>query len=101
MKKIITFLLFTLSVYGAFSQNAITYKNGKTQKVMVLTTNDNDITCQDFENKEHFTISRGFMKSHLYKISTLNCSSNHFCKFHIPVIKIKLHFTVFITSITK
>ena len=44
MKKFITLLLLTLSVYSAFSQDVITYKNGKTQKVLVLTTNDNDIT---------------------------------------------------------
>jgi hypothetical protein len=50
MKRIITLLLLSLSVYGAFSQDVITYKNGKTQKVVILTTNDNDITCQDFES---------------------------------------------------
>lgn len=67
MKKIITFLLFTVSFYGAFSQDVITYKNGKTQKVVVLTTNNNDITCQDFESKEQFTISRSFISSVVYQ----------------------------------
>ena len=41
------------------------------------------------------------MKSHLYKISTLNYSSNRFCKFHIAVIKIKLYFIIFTTSTIK
>ena len=67
MKKIITLLLLTLSVYDAFSQDVITYKNGKTQKVLVLTTNDNDITCQDFESKEQFTISRSFISLVVYQ----------------------------------
>jgi hypothetical protein len=67
MKRIITLLLLTLSVYGAFSQDVITYKNGKTQKVVVLTTNDNDITCQDFESKEQFTISRSLIESVVYQ----------------------------------
>lgn len=60
MKRIIKLLFFTLSVYSAFSQDVITYKNGKTQNVVIFTTNDNYITCQDFENKEQFTISRSF-----------------------------------------
>lgn len=67
MKRIITFLLFTLSIYSAFSQDVITYKNGKTQKVMVLTTNEKDITCQDIESKEQFTISRSFINSIVYQ----------------------------------
>lgn len=67
MKRIITLLLLTLSVYGAFSQDVITYKNGKTQKVLVFTTNDNDITCQDFESKEQFTISRSLIESVVYQ----------------------------------
>jgi hypothetical protein len=67
MKKIITLLLLTLSFYGAFSQDIITYKNGKTQKVVVLTTNNNDITCQDFESKEQFTISRSLIESVVYQ----------------------------------
>ena len=66
MKTTITLLLLTLSVYNAFSQDVITYKNGKTQKVVVLTTNDNDITCQDFESKEQFTISRSLVKLVVY-----------------------------------
>jgi hypothetical protein len=67
MRKIITSLLLTLSVYCAFSQDVITYTNGKTQKVVVLTTNDNDITCQDFETKEQFTISRTFLSDIKYQ----------------------------------
>lgn len=67
MKKFITLLLLTLSVYSAFSQDIITYKNGKTQKVLVLTTNENDITCQDFESKEQFTISRSFIETVIYQ----------------------------------
>ena len=67
MKRIITLLLLTLSIYSAFSQDVITYKNGKTQKVVVLTTNDNDITCQDFESKEQFTISRSLIESVVYQ----------------------------------
>jgi len=67
MKKIIPLLLFTLSIYGAFSQDVITYKNGKTQKVVILTTNENNITCQDFESKDQFTISRSFIASVVYQ----------------------------------
>lgn len=67
MKKIITLLLLTLSVYDTFSQDVITYKNGKTQKVVVLTTNEKDITCQDFDSKEQFTISRSLIESVVYQ----------------------------------
>jgi hypothetical protein len=67
MKIFITLLLFTLSIYDAFSQDVITYKNGKTQKVVVLTTNENDITCQDFETKEQFTISKTFLSNIKYQ----------------------------------
>ena len=67
MKRIITLLLLILSVYGAFSQDVITYKNGKTQKVVVLTTNENDITCQNFESKEQFTISKTFLSNIKYQ----------------------------------
>lgn len=55
-------LLFAL-ITTSFSQDLLTYKNGKTQKVQVLTTNQNDVTCEDFETKEHFTISRSFLSS--------------------------------------
>lgn len=79
MKRIIILLLLTLSVFRAFCQDVITYKNGKTQKVLVLTTNDNDITCQDFESKEQFTISRGLIESVVYQAGkTINL--NNFIK---------------------
>lgn len=63
MKTILTFLYFTFSIFTSFSQDILTCKNGKTQKVIVLTTNENDITCQDFETKDQFTISRSFLGS--------------------------------------
>ena len=67
MKKIITLLLLTFSVCCAFSQDIITYKNGKTQKVVVMTTNEQNISCQDFETKEQFTISRSFISEIKYQ----------------------------------
>jgi hypothetical protein len=67
MKTILTLILFTFSTFQSFSQDILTYKNGKTQKVIVLTTNENDVTCQDFETKEQFTISRSFLSSVQYQ----------------------------------
>lgn len=68
MKTILTLLLITLTIFESFSQDILTYKNGKTQKVMVLSTNENDITCQDFETKDQFTISRSFLTSIEYQM---------------------------------
>jgi hypothetical protein len=67
MKTILTLLFFTISIFTSFSQDILTYKNGKTQKVIVLTTTENDITCQDFETKDQFTISRSFLTSIEYQ----------------------------------
>ena len=41
------------------------------------------------------------MKLPSLSIFPLICSSNRFGKFHIPVIKIKLYFTIFMTSTIK
>ena len=67
MKTIQTLLLITFSIFTSFSQDIITYKNGKTQKVIILTTDKNDITCQDFETKDQFTIARSFLTSIEYQ----------------------------------
>ncbi len=67
MKTILTLLLLTMSIFTSLSQDILTYKNGKTQKVIVLTTSENDITCQDFETKDQFTISRSFLTSIEYQ----------------------------------
>ena len=67
MKTILTLLLCIFSIFTSFSQDILTYKNGKTQKVVVLTTDENNITCQDFETKDQFTISRSFLTSVEYQ----------------------------------
>jgi hypothetical protein len=67
MKTILTLMFLTFTIFTSFSQDILTYKNGKTQKVVVLTTTENDITCQDFETKDQFTISRSFLTSIEYQ----------------------------------
>lgn len=66
-KLFLTFsLLFTI-FFVSYAQDIITYKNGKTQKVIVLTTNQETVTCQDFETKEQFSISRTFINNVKYQ----------------------------------
>ena len=64
---ILTFL-FTF-IFSTFSkaQDIITYKNGKTQKVIVLTSNQETITCQDFDTKERFSISKILIENVKYQ----------------------------------
>jgi hypothetical protein len=64
---LLTFFLLITSSFLANAQDIITYKNGKTQTVIVLTTNQQTITCQDFETKETFSISKALISSVKYQ----------------------------------
>jgi hypothetical protein len=67
MKQITTIVLLFILVSSSYSQDILTYKNGKTQKVNILTTNQSDVTCEDFETKEQFILSRTFLLSIKYQ----------------------------------
>ncbi len=67
IKSLLTFsILFIFSLITK-AQDIFTYKNGKTQKVTVLTTNQETVTCQDFETKEQFSISKTFISTIKYQ----------------------------------
>jgi hypothetical protein len=66
-KSLLTFSLLFIICFVSNAQDLITYKNGKTQKVIVLTTNQETITCQDFETKEQFSISKSFISDVKYQ----------------------------------
>jgi hypothetical protein len=64
---LLTFLFIVIASFLSNAQDIITYKNGKTQKVIVLTTTQETITCQDFETKEKFSISRTLIDNIKYQ----------------------------------
>ncbi|MEY4539053.1 MAG: hypothetical protein RLZZ306_810 [Bacteroidota bacterium] len=66
-KFLLIFALFSIFSHISKAQDIITYKNGKTQKVIVLTTNQETVTCQDFETKEQFSISKTFIDNVKYQ----------------------------------
>ncbi|MEA5258246.1 hypothetical protein VB264_10685 [Arcicella aquatica] len=67
MKNTFLLLLFALSTCTSFCQDIITYTNGKTQNVKVLTTTDTHITCEDYVSKDRFTIAKTLILSIKYQ----------------------------------
>ena len=67
LKSLLAFSLLFIFSFVSNAQDIITYKNGKTQKVIVLTTNQETITCQDFDTKEQFSISKTFISTIKYQ----------------------------------
>jgi hypothetical protein len=64
---LLTLFLSSITPFFTNAQDIITYKNGKNQKVIVLTTTQETVTCQDFETKEKFSISKTLINNIKYQ----------------------------------